>query len=139
VVHDLGVPVRGAVVLDGSGLSRDDRLPVRALLGTLSASAVPEEPGLADLVEGLPVAGFTGSLGYRFEDGGDAALGRVRAKTGTLVAGGVHGLAGLVTAEDGTLMLFVAVADRVKVENTTFVRDRLDLVAAALAGCACSG
>ncbi len=139
VVHHLGIPVHGAVVLDGSGLSRDDRLPVRTLLATLAASAVPDDPRLGSLVEGLPVAGFSGSLGYRFEEGGDAALGRVRAKTGTLVAGGVHGLAGIVTAKDGTLMLFVAVADRVKVENTTFVRDRLDQVAGALAACACSG
>jgi hypothetical protein len=35
-------------------------------------------------------------------------------------------------------MLFIAVADRVKVENTLFARDRLDQVAAALAGCACA-
>jgi hypothetical protein len=35
-------------------------------------------------------------------------------------------------------MLFVAIADRVKLRNTLFARDRLDQVAAALAGCACS-
>jgi D-alanyl-D-alanine carboxypeptidase/D-alanyl-D-alanine-endopeptidase (penicillin-binding protein 4) len=108
------------------------------LLETLAVGATPEEPELGMLVAGLPVAGFSGSLGYRFVTGSEDGLGRVRAKTGTLVAGGVHGLAGLVTSEDGTLMLFVAVADRVKVENTLFVRDRLDQVAAALAGCACA-
>lgn len=138
VVQGAGVPVRGAVVLDGSGLSRGNLVPVRTLLETLAVGAEAEEPELGTVVGGLPVAGFTGSLGYRFEAGGDDALGRVRAKTGTLVAGGVHALAGIVTTEDDTLVLFVAVADKVKVENTTFVRDRLDLVAAALAGCVCA-
>ena len=136
VVHALGVPVRGAVILDGSGLSRGDRLDVRTLLGVLSVGAQHEEPELGGLVEGLPVAGFSGSLGYRFTTGADPGLGWVRAKTGTLT--GVHGLAGVVTAQDGTLLLFAAVADRVPVEDTLFTRDRLDQVAAALADCRCS-
>jgi D-alanyl-D-alanine carboxypeptidase/D-alanyl-D-alanine-endopeptidase (penicillin-binding protein 4) len=59
----------------------------------------------------------------------------VRAKTGTLT--GVHGLAGLVTDLDGTEMVFVAIADRVKVKNTLAARALIDEVAAALAGCAC--
>ena len=66
----------------------------------------------------------------------DAALGWVRAKTGTLT--GVHGLAGVVTARDGSVMLFVAIADRVKVRHTMFTRDRLDQIAAALADCRCA-
>jgi hypothetical protein len=36
-------------------------------------------------------------------------------------------------------MSFVAIADRVRPVNTDFVRDRLDQVAAALAGCRCAG
>ena len=60
----------------------------------------------------------------------------MRAKTGTLT--GVHGLAGIVTGRDGTSMLFVAVADRVKVANTLVARARLDQVAAALAACRCA-
>ena len=137
VVERLGIPVRGAVVLDGSGLSRGNRLDVRTLLETLAVGAQPAAPELGGLVEGLPVAGFSGSLAYRFETDADEALGWVRAKTGTLVAGGMHGLAGIVTARDGTVMLFVAVADRVKEKNALFVRDRLDQVAAALADCDC--
>ena len=59
----------------------------------------------------------------------------MRAKTGTLT--GVHGLAGLVTDLDGTVMAFVAIADRVKVKNTLAARALVDEVAASLAGCAC--
>jgi D-alanyl-D-alanine carboxypeptidase/D-alanyl-D-alanine-endopeptidase (penicillin-binding protein 4) len=62
----------------------------------------------------------------------------VRAKTGTLVAGGVHGYAGLVTGRDDTLMTFVVIADKVKPANTDYVRTRLDQIASALAGCRCS-
>ncbi len=60
----------------------------------------------------------------------------MRAKTGTLT--GVHGLAGVVTDEAGTVMAFVAIADRVKPINTLDARQQLDEVAAALAGCACA-
>ena len=137
VVQRLGIPVRGAVVLDGSGLARGNRLDVRTLVATLALGGEPVEPQLGALVGALPVAGFNGSLGDRFTNDADEALGWVRAKTGTLVAGGVHGLAGVVTARDGTVMLFAVVADRVKLQNTLFVRDRLDQVAAALADCSC--
>jgi D-alanyl-D-alanine carboxypeptidase/D-alanyl-D-alanine-endopeptidase (penicillin-binding protein 4) len=83
------------------------------------------------------VAGFSGSLDYRFADRADAGLGRVRAKTGTLT--GVHALVGEAVGTDGSVMTFVAVADRVKVPDTQFARDRLDQITAALAGCACAG
>ena len=101
----------------------------------MSTALDPSSSELAGAVDGLPVAGFSGSLTYRFATRADSALGRVRAKTGTLT--GVHGLAGVVTGRDGSVMLFVAIADRVKVRHTLFARDRLDQVAAALAGCAC--
>jgi D-alanyl-D-alanine carboxypeptidase/D-alanyl-D-alanine-endopeptidase (penicillin-binding protein 4) len=136
VLTRLGVPLGGAVINDGSGLSRDDRLRPTTLLDVLATAG--RRPELGGVLSGLPVAGFSGSLAYRFADDSDAALGMVRAKTGTLVAGGVHGYAGFVTGRDGTLMTFVAIADEVKPVNTDFVRTRLDQIAAALAGCRCS-
>jgi D-alanyl-D-alanine carboxypeptidase/D-alanyl-D-alanine-endopeptidase (penicillin-binding protein 4) len=135
VATRLGVPMDGAVIEDGSGLARTDRLRPRSLLAILALGADPAHPTRSGVVEGLPVAGFSGSLAYRFTGAADGGLGAVRAKTGTLT--GVHGLAGLVTGRDGSVMTFVAVADRVKVENTLFARDRLDRIAAALAECAC--
>ena len=135
VATRLGVPLEEAVVEDGSGLARSDRLRPRSLLAALAVAADPARPTLAGLLDGLPVAGFSGSLSFRFTDEAEEGLGRVRAKTGTLT--GVHGLAGVVTGRDGSVMTFVAIADRVKVQNTLFVRDRLDRLGAALAACRC--
>ena len=62
-----------------------------------------EHPELRPVLTGLPVAGFTGSLAYRF-DQAPAGRGLVRAKTGTL--SGVSGLAGVATDREGTPLVF---------------------------------
>jgi D-alanyl-D-alanine carboxypeptidase/D-alanyl-D-alanine-endopeptidase (penicillin-binding protein 4) len=135
-LRDLGVPLTGATVYDGSGLSRANRLDPATLLALLRLAADPEHPELRAVLTGLPVAGFTGSLAYRFEDGARAGTGTVRAKTGTLT--GVSGLAGVVTDRDGTPLVFVVVADKVAVADTLDARAALDRIAADLAGCACT-
>jgi len=132
----LDVPLPGARIFDGSGLSRENRLDPETLLAVLGVAADPDHPELRAVITGLPVAGFTGSLAYRFGDAAAAGRGLVRAKTGTLT--GVHGLAGLVTDADNGLIVFVAVADDVAVADTLDARDALDRVAASLAGCACT-
>ncbi len=136
VLRGLGVRTDGDRVYDGSGLSRDNRLAPATLLAVLGAAASERHPGLRSAVTDLPVAGFTGSLTRRFDTGDPAGLGRVRAKTGTLT--GVHALAGTVTSVDGVVMSFVAVADRVRPEDTLDARQDLDELAAALAGCTCA-
>jgi D-alanyl-D-alanine carboxypeptidase/D-alanyl-D-alanine-endopeptidase (penicillin-binding protein 4) len=123
-------------VYDGSGLSRANRLSPRTLLSVIKTASDDENPGLHTVVADLPVAGFTGSLAYRFQTGDSAGLGTVRAKTGTLT--GVHGLSGTVTSRDGAVLGFVAIADRVAPRNTLPARTRVDEIAAALAGCACA-
>ncbi|MBY9074475.1 D-alanyl-D-alanine carboxypeptidase/D-alanyl-D-alanine-endopeptidase [Nocardioides sp. WL0053] len=135
VLADLGIDTAGQRILDGSGLSRDDRVAAETLLAVVGAAADEDHPELRPVAVDLPVAGFTGSLTYRFATGDDAGLGRVRAKTGTLT--GVHGLAGTTTDLDGTVLSFAVVADRVKVENTLDARATIDEIAAALAGCSC--
>src|SRR5690606_19174915 len=55
----LGVPLAGAELHDGSGLSRDNLLSGETLLGVLAKAA--EQPHLRALVDGLPVAGFNGT------------------------------------------------------------------------------
>lgn len=153
----LGGPAAGRLH-DASGLSREDALAPRTVARLLARVAAPpsdessETPtGLpsaspspaagaarslppevrAAVLDGLPVAGFTGTLDDRFAAGGGA--GAVRAKTGTLT--GVSSLAGLVVDADGRLLVFAVISD--SVTDTLSARSALDRVAAALAGCGC--
>jgi D-alanyl-D-alanine carboxypeptidase/D-alanyl-D-alanine-endopeptidase (penicillin-binding protein 4) len=85
VVHQLlaeqQIPTTGVRIVDGSGLSRLDRLTTEAVVAMLRSSWLDED--LREiLVASLPVAGRSGTLGTRMR--GTAAAGRVRAKTGTL-------------------------------------------------------
>jgi D-alanyl-D-alanine carboxypeptidase/D-alanyl-D-alanine-endopeptidase (penicillin-binding protein 4) len=136
VLQRLGIDTSGDRLYDGSGLSRHDRITARTLIEVLRTAASPDRPGLRDVVTGLPVAGFTGSLTWRFDEAYPAARGRVRAKTGTL--SGVHGLAGVATDLDGDRLVFVAVADRVRARNELWVQDRIDELAGALGSCRCA-
>ena len=135
-LRGVGVDTARALIYDGSGLSRDNRLAPETLLSVLETAASPDHPELRPLLTGLPVAGFTGSLTYRFDTGAPQGLGIVRAKTGTL--SGVHGLAGTLTTRDGVVLAFVAMADRVRLRNTLDARAVLDRIAAALAACRCA-
>ncbi len=67
VLTRLGVDLTGDRIFDGSGLSRQDLLTPGTLLAVIAAAVQPEHPGLRSVVADLPVAGFTGSLAYRFE------------------------------------------------------------------------
>ncbi|GGD13803.1 D-alanyl-D-alanine carboxypeptidase/D-alanyl-D-alanine-endopeptidase [Nocardioides daphniae] len=134
VLSNLAVDLTGWKQYDGSGLSRDNRFAARTLVDVLRIASSPDNPDLRAVVEGLPVAGFTGSLTSRFDDQRDG-LGRVRAKTGTLT--GVHALAGIVTGADGVPMIFVVAADKVSPAKSLDARSALDGAAAALASCSC--
>ncbi|MEJ5944144.1 D-alanyl-D-alanine carboxypeptidase/D-alanyl-D-alanine-endopeptidase [Pseudokineococcus basanitobsidens] len=129
-VAELGVDVGGAELADVSGLGDGSGVPATALTGVLAAAA--REDALRPVLEGLPVAGLTGSLAGRLGDE-PAARGQVRAKTGTLT--GVSSLAGVTVDADGRLLAFAVLAD--EVPATEAARGALDDVAAALAGCGC--
>ncbi len=131
----LGIDVAGTELYDGSGLSRDNRIPAAVLLAVLELAAAADHPELRSVVSGLPVAGFTGSLADRFEGEPAAGRGRVRAKTGTL--SGISGLAGIATDLDGSTLAFVLVADRITLPDTLEARATLDDMAAALGACRC--
>lgn len=134
-LRELGIPLAGLVLHDGSGLSRANRLDPRTVVEALRVAAAPDLPELRAVVTGLPVAAFTGSLSDRFAEGSPAGRGMVRAKTGTLT--GVSALAGLVTARDGTTMVFVLAADRIEAADGLDAQTTLDRLAAALAACRC--
>jgi serine-type D-Ala-D-Ala carboxypeptidase/endopeptidase (penicillin-binding protein 4) len=128
----LGIDVARDEVHDGSGLSRRNRVATSTLIGLLQHAAGPEGKAMRSLVTGLPVAGFTGSLTYRFTEGPAAARGLVRAKTG------VHALAGLAVGRDGVPMVFVLGADKAPPEARYDAQEALDRAAGALAACRCS-
>jgi D-alanyl-D-alanine carboxypeptidase/D-alanyl-D-alanine-endopeptidase (penicillin-binding protein 4) len=80
VLAELGVPLRGVRLADGSGLSRGDRLTASAL-STLLVAARKDSELAGPLMESLAVAGVNGTLEDRLDR--RPTRGRVFAKTGT--------------------------------------------------------
>jgi D-alanyl-D-alanine carboxypeptidase/D-alanyl-D-alanine-endopeptidase (penicillin-binding protein 4) len=80
VLAEAGVPMTGVRIVDGSGLSRLDRLTAIALTALLRAAWT--DPTIKPvLLAALPVAGVSGTLEDRMRRG--PARGHVAAKTGT--------------------------------------------------------
>jgi serine-type D-Ala-D-Ala carboxypeptidase/endopeptidase (penicillin-binding protein 4) len=77
---EAGVPMRGVRIVDGSGLSRLDRLTANAL-GSLLKIAWADPNIRPSLLASLPVAGVNGTLERRLLK--PPARGRILAKTGT--------------------------------------------------------
>ncbi|MGZ4409657.1 MAG: D-alanyl-D-alanine carboxypeptidase/D-alanyl-D-alanine endopeptidase [Gaiellaceae bacterium] len=77
---EAGVPMTGVRIVDGSGLSRLDRLTTNAL-GSLLKIAWADPAVRPALLAALPVAGVNGTLEHRLRK--PPARGRVLAKTGT--------------------------------------------------------
>lgn len=137
VLTRLGVPWSGVRTYDGSGLSRDNRVTPQAELAVLRIAATSDNPDLHTVLDGLPIAGFSGSLIERFTSAPSyPALGFTRAKTGTLT--GIHAYAGMTTDRSGDPLLFVAIANDVKDKNVLDARAGLDEIAAALTDCDCT-
>jgi len=88
-LSELGVPMAGVTLVDGSGLARDNRVTCRALAYTMDLGVRPEFKALLD---GLSVAGVSGTLADELI--GTGLEGKLKGKTGFL--NGVTGLAGIV-------------------------------------------
>lgn len=136
VAGELGLPADELALADGSGLSRTDRISPSLLTDLIALAGDGSHPELAAIFGGLPVGGWSGTLGERYgSEGTKAGAGMVRAKTGTLT--GVHAIAGLVTTADGRLLTFAVLTDRVPADGLDSARVALDRIAATLAGCGC--
>ena len=127
---ELGINSGGVSLVDGSGLSDDNRVTANQLTDVLSRAASPKYPQLRAITSGLPVAGYSGTLTNREQGSG---MGGVRAKTGTL--NHVNALAGYVVDKDGRLLAFAAVADATT--NQFRAESALDKLAAGVADCGC--
>lgn len=105
---ELGLWDSGAVLHDASGLSRSNRVTPGMLAEVMRHVAT--EPRLSVILDGLPVAGVSGTLADRFSDPVSApARGVARAKTGTLSF--VSSLAGVTVTRDGRELAFAFVTN----------------------------
>ena len=123
-ITGLGVPLEGTTIVDGSGLSRENRVSARVLVALLRAAHGEFRIG-PDLLAALPIAGVDGTLEKRAE----AATAEVRAKTGSL--DGVTALAGHALAEDGTPLVFAILVNGYRGSMSGAV-DAVDAFAAAM-------
>ncbi|SDL79032.1 D-alanyl-D-alanine carboxypeptidase / D-alanyl-D-alanine-endopeptidase (penicillin-binding protein 4) [Tessaracoccus oleiagri] len=129
---ELGLWEDTAHLDDASGLSRSNvfsaGLLARANLHLLTT------PRLTAILDGLPVAGVTGTLADRFSDPvSSAARGVARAKTGTLSF--VSSLAGTTVTSDGALVVYAVLANgQVSGWDAKVWEDQ---VVGVLTGCGC--
>ncbi|MFI1995101.1 D-alanyl-D-alanine carboxypeptidase/D-alanyl-D-alanine-endopeptidase [Actinoplanes sp. NPDC020271] len=133
---ELGLPGDEADLYDGSGLSKFDGISPTLLVQTLALAAGGSKPELSAMFNGLPVAGWSGTLRTRFAtpSPNQAAQGIVRAKTGTL--SGVNTLAGVLITRDGRVLAFAIMASATS--DAGSAKAALDKVAAKLVACGCS-
>lgn len=123
-----GVAPSRFVLVDGSGLSRSNRLAPSALVSLLSYAYL-EDWGYR-LEASLPLAGEEGTLKDRMR--GTAAAGNVRAKTGTLK--GVSTLAGYAESRAGTLFAFAVMVNGGETARARALQDRIAVIIAAYPG-----
>ena len=97
----LGVDLSEARLVDGSGLSIQNRLSPRMLVQALEAGYRSFRIG-PEFVASMPIAGFDGTLEKRVAGG----AGRVRAKTGLLSDAAVTSLSGFAEHSDGETLIF---------------------------------
>jgi D-alanyl-D-alanine carboxypeptidase/D-alanyl-D-alanine-endopeptidase (penicillin-binding protein 4) len=120
----LGVPLAGATLVDGSGLSRANRVSARMLVEALRRGEASFVAG-PELLAALPIAALDGTLARRAA----AARARVRAKTGSL--DGVTSLAGFARTEGGRDLVFAVLVNGYR-NGDRAAADAMDGVAAAL-------
>ncbi|WP_434356735.1 serine-type D-Ala-D-Ala carboxypeptidase [Parasalinivibrio latis] len=97
-----GILLKNAVIVDGSGLSRNNRVSAHQL--SQIVSYIYHHPKLG-LMGTLPVSGVDGTLKYRQSLRQEPVKGRVQAKSGSLY--GTYNLAGIVKTEAGKDVLVI--------------------------------
>jgi serine-type D-Ala-D-Ala carboxypeptidase/endopeptidase (penicillin-binding protein 4) len=124
-------------MVDASGLSPLDRVTPGMLVQLLHIALVPQpdRTDMSAIFEGLPVAGFYGTLSARFNGTASAGAGVIRAKTGTL--DGVVALAGYLQDSSGATLEFVTIANGVAKTATAVTEAAIDRLTASLPACGC--
>ncbi|WP_339777855.1 D-alanyl-D-alanine carboxypeptidase/D-alanyl-D-alanine-endopeptidase [uncultured Methylophaga sp.] len=97
-----GIDLSRAIIMDGSGLSRNNRVTAKQLMQVVQYIFSNKELGLVDT---LPVSGQSGTLRYRSSLINTPLSGKVTAKTGSIY--GVYNLAGKINTKSGKSLYFV--------------------------------
>ncbi|MGK2317431.1 D-alanyl-D-alanine carboxypeptidase/D-alanyl-D-alanine endopeptidase [Gordonia rhizosphera] len=132
VLREHGFDLTGVTLADTSGLSAANRIPATLLDRLMTAASGPSQPLMRPMLDGLPVAGGTGTLADRFDPTVNPGAGWVRAKTGTLT--GVSSLTGIVQTIDGRVLSFALMSGGTSPADA---RPALDDVAGELRKCGC--
>ncbi len=139
VLRNLGVDPTGMALLDGSGLSRKDRLSPRFLVDVLRVARVANPAAFAVMFEdtAMPIAGVSGTLDDRYgrftTKQSRCAKGVIRAKTGTLYD--TIGLSGISLSTSGERIFSILVNDRPQRYIPLATRQAVDGLAATINGC----
>jgi serine-type D-Ala-D-Ala carboxypeptidase/endopeptidase (penicillin-binding protein 4) len=140
VLRSLGIDPTGMSLLDGSGLSRKDRVSPRFLVDVLRVARVTNPGPFALMFEpdAMPVAGLSGTLDDRYgrfvTRQSRCAAGAVKAKTGTLFD--TVGLTGVATTIAGGERIFsILVNDRPQRYSALATRQAVDGLTATINGC----
>lgn len=112
-LNNLEIDATGLNAVDGSGLSRANRVSANMLSQLLLKTYNNDK--YRTIYGGLPVGGVNGTMRNRFVTTAPKAIGLVRTKTGSLT--GVVSMAGYVQGGDHEY-IFVAIADQIP-KNTT--------------------
>lgn len=136
-LDSMGLYTDGLVMVDGSGLSRENRVSANHIVVMLGMIADETRLNLnvIERMQLMAVSGQTGTLEERFTSKKTrCAQGRVHAKTGSL--SDVSALAGYVTHVNGTEVAFAILVNDIRGWSQGYkVRDQIDYMLAGLAGC----
>ena len=130
-LKNMGAWQDGAVVQDGSGLSRGNRITAAML--SHAWRKVLTTPKLQPVANAVPVSRVSGTLHKRFSEPSTAAArGVVHAKTGSLQ--GVISMSGWLRDADGRILVTSFIVN----QTDGSARSWLDVVYGNLAGCGCT-
>ncbi|MDO8309277.1 MAG: D-alanyl-D-alanine carboxypeptidase/D-alanyl-D-alanine-endopeptidase [Actinomycetota bacterium] len=136
----LGVDTTGVSLLDGSGLSRKDRLTTAFLAALLRVVRIAQHERFSAMfaANAMPIAGVSGTLttAYGRYDTWPSrcAAGRIQAKTGTLYD--VIALSGITMPDAGPKLIFSMIVNEPPTAYSKLATRRaLDGLAATMVGC----
>lgn len=139
-LRTLGVDPAGMVLIDGSGLSRDNRVTPRFLVDVLRVVRVTQSDRFEAIFRrpALPIAGRTGTLATAYGRYDSApsrcAAGDVQAKTGTILS--TIALSGVARTVFGGTRIFSIVVNRRPLRFSALsTRQAVDGLAATITGC----